>query len=74
MAQKLIFSQQSDGSFRRNNSTATAYQPTLLGSLDSYYSAATLNAANTAIAAGSLRQPAVGGTVDYSSDDWMSDC
>ncbi len=31
------------------------------------------SAANAAIAAASLRQPAVGGTLD-DSDDWMSDC
>ena len=49
MAQKLIFTEQSDGSFTRNNSTATAYLPVLLGTLDSYYPAATLNTDNTAI-------------------------
>ena len=49
MMQKLIFNKQSDGSFRRNNSTASYYQPTLLGTLDSYYSAATLDAGNYAI-------------------------
>ena len=49
MSQILIFTEQPDGSFTRNNSTATAYEPVLLGTLDSYYPAATLNAANTAI-------------------------
>jgi len=46
MKQYKIFTKQSDGSFRENNSTASAYQPTLLGTLDSYYPAGTMNAAN----------------------------
>ena len=49
MSQKLIFNQQPDGSFTRNNSTASAYEPALLGTLDSYYPAATINTDNTAI-------------------------
>lgn len=49
MTQKLIFTEQPDGSFTRNNSTASAYEPALLGTLDSYYPAATINKANTAI-------------------------
>ncbi len=49
MKQYKIFNKQSDGSFTENNTTASAYQPTLIGTLDSYYSAGTMNAANNAL-------------------------
>ena len=49
MKQFKIFNKQSDGSFRENNTTASSYQPTLIGTLDSYYPVGTVNADNTAL-------------------------